>query len=80
MIVKWIICIGGYVIGVEVECNCGGYVGVVNLILNIGCVILVVGVFGFVKLLFRSKFLFVVVVLKMFVLIWFYEGGIGLID
>lgn len=79
-IAKRIIRTGGHATGVEVECNRGGHAGVANLTPNTGRVISAAGAFGSAKLLFRSKPPFVAAVLKMSVLTWLYEGGIGPTD
>lgn len=65
--VRCFVCIGGYVIGFEVEFFVGnGYVGIVKFILEIGCVVFVVGIFGSVKIFFCSKFRFESVILIVF--------------
>jgi cellobiose dehydrogenase (acceptor) len=56
-IAKRVVRQGGHATGVEVECNGGGYAGVVSLTPTTGRVILSAGAFGTPKILFRSKFL-----------------------
>lgn len=56
--------IGGRAIGVELECNGAGHAGLVYLTPNTGRVILSAGAFGSAKLLFRSKFSWIILLTR----------------